>query len=322
MISNTILSSTCIQIFILVLFIVLLVIHAKKTVYSFINVMLSGGIIFIIVNLTTHNFVCFSLLLFSIISIFLAASNIALIKHEGFRLRNLIATIIGAAMILASVILLLLSRYTTELNLIINYLYRLLSYIESIMLGLMIMGYISARQIPKYNKDYIIILGCSISKKGGLLPLLKGRTNRAIRYAWEQEISTGKPVKYVPSGGQGPNEIMSEGSAMSLYLEAHGAEPYEVLAEKESKNTWENFLFSRELILKENPDAKVAFATTNYHSFRSGLLARKAGFNDIEAISSTTKWYFWPNGFAREIIGILYLTWPVHLLAAVILAFI
>ena len=46
---------------------------------------------------------------------------------------------------------------------------------------------------------------------------------------------------------------MSEGSAIELYLLAHGAESEEVHAEKRSKNTYENFLYSKEIIdeLKE-----------------------------------------------------------------------
>lgn len=298
---------------------VLLVLNIRRTLYSTINVMLTACIVFCTISLLVHNFMYFGLPFFTMMSLFLGISNIALIKHEGLRLKNLFATVLGCSLVLGSILFFVLSFNFAKDNFFVQYFYVLLSYFESIMLSLMIMGYVSAKQIPKYDKDYIIILGCSISKKGGLLPLLKGRTNRAIRYAWDQEIATGKPVKYVPSGGQGPNEVMSEGSAMALYLESHGAEEYEVMAEKESKNTWENFVFSRKLILEKNPDAKVAFATTNYHIFRSGLLARKAGIKDIEAISSTTKWYFWPNGFSREVIGILAMTWPVHLIISLML---
>ncbi|MBQ7582762.1 MAG: YdcF family protein, partial [Lachnospiraceae bacterium] len=195
-----------------------------------------------------------------------------------------------------------------------RFLLLMMCYLECFFLGTVVMAYLAARQRPHFDKDYIIILGCSIDKKGGLLPLLKGRTNRAIRYAWSQEIATGKPVEYVPSGGKGPDEVMSEGSAIELYLLAHGAESEEVHAEKRSKNTYENFLYSKEIIDELKEDAKVCFATTNYHMFRSGVLARRVGL-DAEGIASKTKWYFWPNGFVREFFAILNLQRKEHLLA-------
>ena len=170
--------------------------------------------------------------------------------------------------------------------------------------GMILAGFIAARHQPAYDKDFAIIPGCSISKQGGLLPLLKGRTNRAIRFAWDQERATGKPVRYIPTGGQGPDEIMSEGSAMEMYLLSHSAEQYEILPEKKSVNTYENMLFAKRLIDEEMPDAKVCYVTTNYHVLRSGILARKAGL-DAEGLASGTKWYFWPNGYVREMVGIL-----------------
>ena len=63
------------------------------------------------------------------------------------------------------------------------------------------------------------------------------------------------------------------------------------------------------------PDAKIAFATTNYHMLRSGILARKAGI-DAEGIAGDTKWYFWPNGFVREFFAILALNVRAHIITA------
>ena len=182
-----------------------------------------------------------------------------------------------------------------------------------ILIASFIMGYVAVKHIPSHDKDFIIILGCLISKEGGLLPLLKARTNRAIKFAWEQEIDTGKKLRFVPSGGKGHNEVIAEGSAIELYLLSHSAEFYEVFTEKHSKNTYENMLFSKKIIDEINPDAKIAFATTNYHILRSGILARRAGF-DAEGIASKTKWYFWPNGFIREFFGILAINKKAHIL--------
>lgn len=266
---------------------------------------------------------------FAIICILVIISNISLIRHEGFRLKNLLGVVIGILFVGGSFGIYFLNDFVsmlistrgdiesmrvaitihTYLNLFLTL---VLCYLECFFLGTVIMGYLAAKQKPSYDKDFIIILGCKIDKKGGLLPLLKGRTDRAIKFAWEQEIATGKKLLYVPSGGNGSDEIMSEGSAMELYLLSHGAEQDEVFAEKNSRSTYENFKFSKEIINEINPDARIVFATTNYHIFRSGMMALKNGIF-AEGIASKTKWYFWPNGFVREYFGILMMRLKAHL---------
>lgn len=276
--------------------------------------------------------------LFVIIAInaLVGISNVVLIKHEGFCLNNALSLIVALFYIGSTFAVYFLCDLLTKKLLVPHggrfepiflilhiglpmFLMLILCYFEAILAGTAIMGFITARHKAAYDKDYIIILGCSIDRRGGLLPLLKGRVNSAVRFAWDQEIACGKAAKYVPSGGQGANEIMSEGSAMELYLLTHGAEDYEVFPEKKSTNTFENMLFSKRVIDSLQPGAKIAFATTNYHILRSGILARYAGF-DAEAIAGDTKWYFWPNGFVREFFGILRMSLKFHLLVSALLA--
>lgn len=335
----------------------------RATLYTYANIGLIGGIFFLSVLavvigyyfilslLDTHiepqeiiqhvldfprHFSYYAVFFIVLISILLAVSNLALIRHEGFCLNNMLSLLFAALYLGGSFLIYFLSdvlmekvfipsgiisdrMFLTLHTVIPLFLLLMLCYFECILAGTAVMGYLAARQKPDYDKDYIIILGCSIDKRGGLLPLLKGRVNRAIRFAWEQEIATGKPLKYVPSGGQGENEIMSEGSAMELYLKTRGAEDYEVFPEKKSVNTDENFRLSKQIIDELHPDAKIAFATTNYHMLRSGILARKAGI-DAQGIAGDTKWYFWPNGFIREFFGILALEVRHHVFVAIISA--
>ena len=336
---------------------------AKKTLYSYANIVLIGGLLFNSVFLIvctrflltippdtavdftyfyesllafprTFSYYAFFVILF--ICVLLGISNVELIRHEGFRLHNALSLLVaglygGGTMAVYLIADKLYESIFVPLGLSTNpvfivlstviplFLLLVLCYLECILAGTGILGWIAARAVPAYDKDYIIILGCSIDKRGGLLPLLRGRVNRAVRFAWEQEIATGKALRYVPSGGQGPNEIMSEGSAMGFYLMTHGAEEYEVIPEKQSRNTWENFCFSKKLIEEMTPHPKVAFATTNYHILRSGILANKAGL-DAQGIAGDTKWYFWPNGFVREFFGILAMERKVHLRAVAVIA--
>ena len=62
--------------------------------------------------------------------------------------------------------------------------------------------------------------------------------------------------------------------------------------------------FSKEKIMAIDPKAKIAFSTTNYHVFRSGLLARRVKMRAV-GMGAETKWYFWPNAAVREFAGLL-----------------
>ena len=249
----------------------------------------------------------------------LCISNAVLLKKEGFRKSNFLGLIFSAAYLIMINCLWYPLISAPEIAGRVQIFFRLLlCYAECTVLSICIIGYAVLRIQPSYDKDFVVILGCSISRKGKVRPLLKGRVNRAIRFAWEQEIRTGKPVKYVPSGGQGSDEPMSEGSAMELYLLSHSAEDYEVFPEKKSKNTKENLVFSKKIIDGQKKDAKVMIVTTNFHVLRSGMLAKRAGMTGAQAIGSGTRWYFWPNAFLREMIAILLMSAGVHLTAAAV----
>lgn len=326
-----------------------------KTLYSYTNISLIGVILFAVVFLLQlgtdavlhasgdfsfadavirfpRRFSYIAVTVMMLITLAVCVSNIQLIRREGFRPSNALGILLGVFYIGGTVGLYLLSDFISlhfpqgRAGTLINtgvslFLITMLCYFECVFAGTCIMAFAASRHIPAYDKDFIIILGCSIDKKGGLLPLLKSRANRAVRFAWEQEIATGRPCRYVPSGGQGPDEIMSEGSAMEFYLLSHGAETYEVFPEKKSRDTYENMLFSKAVIDGLKPDAKIAYATSGFHIFRSGLLAREAGF-DAEGIAAETKWYFWPNGFIREFFAILAMKKSAHLKVAAAVALI
>ena len=53
---------------------------------------------------------------------------------------------------------------------------------------------------------------------------------------------------------------------------------------------------------KLNDKAKISFSTTNYHVFRSGVIANEQGI-DCEGMGSKTKWYFYTNALIREFIA-------------------
>ena len=177
-------------------------------------------------------------------------------------------------------------------------------YFECMMLGTMVADAIAARYEPARDRDFLIVLGCAIRKDGSPTPLLRGRLDRALAFARAQEAETGRAPLFVLSGGQGPDERVSEAEAMARYLAEQGVPAERMLLEDRSTDTAENMAFSKEKILAVNPEGKIAFSTTNYHVFRSGLKARRVKMRAL-GMGCRSKWYFWPNAAVREFVGLL-----------------
>ena len=247
-----------------------------------------------------------------VISVMLAVSNIWLIRNEGRRPVNTLGIIFailwfaGMVLTLGSGYLFMLwgIQYPKALRLILIY---LIAYFECMLLSTVTCTYLATKYTPAPDRDYIIILGCGIRKDGGLTPLLKGRVDSAVAFGKQQYEQTGKHAVYVPSGGQGDDEVISESEAMKNYLLGIGIPPEQIILEDKSVNTMQNMQFSKKVI-EDHGGAinkkKVAFATTNYHVFRGYILARKNGF-EAKGISAKTKPYFYFNAFLREFIGLL-----------------
>ena len=195
----------------------------------------------------------------------------------------------------------------------------LLCYLECFLIGVSVYAAYAVLHRPAYDKDFIIILGCYVRPDGTLTPLLQNRVDAALAFARAQEAATGKAPVFVPSGGQGSDESMSEAEAMRRYLLAEGVPDDRILPEDQSTSTRENMQFSKALIDAAGGDgARVAFATTNYHLFRSGCLARKAGLANAEGIAGRTRRYFWTNAFIREYVALLSMGRGHHLTVAVV----
>ena len=246
-----------------------------------------------------------------VFSIALCISNISLIRHEGFRTVNVLGILLSFLLVGGEVFLFLFDyavsgsqREVMIHELIANLFAAVYLYFECMLLGVMIADAIVVRYEPDPDKDFIIILGCGIRKDGTPSPLLRGRVDRALAFAEKQQALTGKAPIFVPSGGQGPDEPISESAAMKSYLLERGVPEERILEEDRSTDTFENMKFSREKLRAVDPDGKVAFSTTNYHVFRGGLYARRVKMRAV-GMGARTKWYFWPNAAVREFVGLL-----------------
>lgn len=243
-------------------------------------------------------------------AILLSISNIKLMKMEGKKPINALGIAFSTFMFLGIIIvgtLLVLSRIKYLDNNILLILYSIASSLfvlfESLLFATIICAIYVTKKKPTYDKDFIIILGCKVLKNGKLTPLLKGRADKAIEFYKEQLEKTGKEIKFIPSGGKGLDEPVAEAIAIKKYLLENDISEKLIFEETKSTNTNENMKYSKKIIDKQMKNANIIFSTTNYHVFRSGLIASQLGIK-IDGIGSKTKWYFWPNAFIREIAGV------------------
>ncbi len=106
---------------------------------------------------------------------------------------------------------------------------------------------------PLASPDYIIVLGSGLIRGREVPPLLAGRIDKAVRI-YRRCVRRGKrPPTLILSGGQGPDEAIPEGEAMRLYALGQGVEDRHLLVEGRSRNTYENMLFSKQLIEARDP---------------------------------------------------------------------
>lgn len=129
--------------------------------------------------------------------------------------------------------------------------------------------YQSSHQEVPVQADYLMVLGARV--KGTVPSLsLQYRIDAAARYLVEHEETI-----VIVSGGQGPDEDISEAEAMRRGLVALGIEEARIILEDQSTSTYENIIFSKKMIPSGLETGLLV--TNDYHLYRAGRMAKKAG---------------------------------------------
>ena len=149
---------------------------------------------------------------------------------------------------------------------------------------------------PPDNPDLIIVLGCQVV---GYEPgvLLTHRLDTAV-----QALNKYPGSACIVSGGQGPDEIIPESQAMRRYLISNNIYQERIFEEAQSSNTFENLIFSRDIIAQNNLNhARIIILTSEYHIPRAVMLARRIYNNaQIYAVKSPTPFTLFSAGITRE----------------------
>ena len=151
---------------------------------------------------------------------------------------------------------------------------------------------------PKESSDYIIILGAQVR---GNKPsaTLEYRLEKGYEY-----LEAHPETKAVLSGGQGPDEIMTEAQAMYVYLVNRGIDEERLILEDESHSTYENLTNSFKLIDAEKENATISVVSNRFHILRAQIQAKKLG-RAVGGIGARSYVFLIPNYYFREFFAVM-----------------
>ena len=160
-------------------------------------------------------------------------------------------------------------------------------------------GYMLTGLIQTGHRDEtVLVLGCSVK---GERPsrMLRQRIEAATEYLEKNPDS-----KAVLSGGQGPDEKISEAECMRRELVRRGIAADRLYLEDRSTSTEENVAFSAKIIEQNGLNRHVTVVTSDFHCRRGMLLCQRAGLT-ASSTPAATDVYLLGTYWMREMLAVV-----------------
>ncbi len=245
---------------------------------------------------------------YPLLTIFLLVNGVTMVRKEQRSLGNLLSLLLGIAFVVLPfalpIVMGALSHFAQEgyvspdlVGAFTTYIFGVALYIAFCFFVYLLASFLYRKVPGGLAADYVVVLGSGLIGTS-VPPLLASRLDKGIEMANAQN----PPATIIPSGGQGPDEEISEAEGMARYLRDHGIPEGRILIEDRARNTRENLLFSQKLL--PSTDTKILVTTNSYHVFRSAMLTRKLGLN-AHVVGSKTARYFVPSAFLREFAAVM-----------------
>ncbi|MBF0895228.1 MAG: YdcF family protein [Atopobium sp.] len=269
---------------------------------------------------------------------FLLINTIVVVRNNGFSLTSMLPFLMAGFLVLLIASPTIVNYFDPDVRHIIVFVLGLFTleglWFSFTFMALLFYSWVY-RLLPRRRQyDYIIIHGAGLDGPRPT-PLLAGRIDKALEL-WNKQHQHGK---FVVSGGQGADEVVSEAQAMRDYLLEKGVSADAILMEDKSTTTWENLRYSLAIINADRTtgvgatsaatvasrdvttaasDASTsdvsgtatssscfttAVVTSDFHVFRCAEYAHNLGIK-ADGIGSHTKGWYWPTAFIREFIAI------------------
>ena len=272
--------------------------------------------------------------------IFLLINTVVVVKNNGFSLTSMLPLLMAGFLILLIASPAIVNNLDPDTHRVVVVLLGLFIleglWFSFTFVALLFYSWIYRILPRRRTYDYIIIHGAGLDGPRPT-PLLAGRIDKALEL-WNKQHQHGK---FVVSGGQGADEVVSEAQAMRDYLLEKDVPLDVILMEDKSTTTWENLKYSIGIINNDwttaagaisadtsassgssaastiSADFTAAVVTSDFHVFRCAEYAHNLGLK-ADGIGSHTKGWYWPTAFIREFIAITKAhLWPYLVFASI-----
>jgi uncharacterized SAM-binding protein YcdF (DUF218 family) len=152
----------------------------------------------------------------------------------------------------------------------------------------------------KQHCDAILILGAGIFTEE-VTPMLKDRLECALKL-----FQSNPTAQIIVSGGQGPDEPISEALAMQRYLIANGVPQHQIIMEDRSTSTYENIKYTKLLLINHiSRNAKMICVTSQFHILRALRFGQKFNLK-FKGLGSRTPYHFFEVALIRDYLALMY----------------
>jgi uncharacterized SAM-binding protein YcdF (DUF218 family) len=235
-----------------------------------------------------------------LVASYLVLNGITMARRESIRPANLLSLLAGIGIFgLLGLMIATLLAQSADLTVFSTIAALLSGYITFLLASYVIYAFAYSRITELRRADFVVVLGSGLIGGDRVPPLLASRLEQG-RQVYQTLVGRHQtsPLLIV-SGGKGSDERVSEAEAMARYLIERGIPEDHVVREDQSRTTEENLTFSKAIMERSRPRYRCIVVTSNYHVFRTAMLARRLGVNG-QVTGARTAGYYWPSAMLRE----------------------
>lgn len=169
----------------------------------------------------------------------------------------------------------------------------------ALVMFIVVVGIFRTMYLVSPVENTVVVLGCMVRGETPTLSL-RYRIDEAYRCLQENPEAV-----CVLSGGQGNHENISEAACMERELIQMGISEDRLILEDRSTSTYENLLFSSEIIRQMGLSERITIVSSDFHLFRGCLVARDLGLTPSSR-GSKSVWYLFPTYLIREACAVVH----------------